>query len=662
MTRNFAWSRLRAVPAALLVLALVPARAPAAEAAAASALKTREILEDEWMIVRIAGQPAGRVHTTVVREGDLITTTAYTLLQLERLGVPIRQEVTQTFRETDAGTPLGFTMSQKVAAHGVEVEGTFEGSKLHLVSRTMGQERTRTEDWPEGALFGYAMERFVRAQSKEPGTRFSFRTYSAELDRFIDVTYEVVDEQEIEVLGRKVRATRSRIHGVYPGITPVEWRDADGVVWKMEMGMLGLKIDMLRASREVAEGKTRRPARFDVLIRLCVQVDSPIARPREVRSALYRLRLKGGSMKDFPLDGAGQKVERVEKDGSVLLRVESVRPDPERVLPHPIRDPDMKKCLDPSTFVQSDDAEIVRVAREVASEVRSSYAAAKRLELWVFRNITDRGFDRGFASAKEVMQDRAGDCTEHAVLLTALLRAAKIPARTAAGLLYVELPATGSAFAYHMWTEAYVGDWVPLDATLAGSAVDATHIRLAESDLSGMSPVAGMDGLFQVFGRLEIDIVEYAVGERVVRPGEKGPRGGIETRYRDLDYGISFAVPEGWRVLRAGDPGIVEKGAIACLVRRGGKERIALIALDVAPGTILSEVVDRLSARHHVKKRKATRLGGLPALRLEYEKGGRLREGVAAKREGTMYLLRLEPATLAGSEALTETAASFRFE
>ena len=647
-----------ALIAAPLALALLAGEALGVEAARPGV--RGEILEDEWMIVQIAGQRVGHQHARVVKRGDFVTTTVSQVIEMARAVVQVRQEVDLEYRERADGTPLGFSVKMSGAAKNMTVVGRIEDGKLVLTSRTLGEERTQTEEWPEGTKIGYAMDSFIRREIARGTKEFAFKTFSPDIARFVDVTYKVEGSEEIEVLGRRARATKSLITGLVPGLTHTEYRDSEGIVWKVDMGILQMEI--LRATREEALRKSSPFAGFDALNDIMVRVKTRLSRPREVRSALYRLRLKEGKASGLNLDGPGQKVERTAEDGSVLLRVRSVKPDPERVVPHPIRDPDMKKYLDPSTFVQSDDAEIMRVAREVASHVRSSYAAAKRLEQWVFRNVREKSLGRAFASAKEVMQDRTGDCTEHAVLLAALLRAAGIPSRGASGILYFELPGAGPAFAYHMWTEAYVGDWVPLDATLAGSFVDATHIRLAESDLAGMSPAGGMLEIVQVFGRLKIEIVEYAAGERPVRPGGKRRRSVVETRYRDLDYGISFAVPEGWDVLHAGDLGIVEKGAVTCLVRRGGKERIALFARDVAPGAILSEVVERQTARFDVKERTAARLGGRPALKLTYEKEGRPRQGVAAKREGTLYLLRLEPVTPAGSEALAEVAESFRFE
>ena len=47
-------------------------------------------------------------------------------------------------------------------------------------------------------------------------------------------------------------------------------------------------------------------------------------------------------------------------------------------------------------------------------------------------------------------------------------------------------PGGDEVIANQKWTEAYVGEWVPHDATLAGRFVDATHICFAESDMAGM--------------------------------------------------------------------------------------------------------------------------------------------------------------------------------
>src|SRR5207253_1751979 len=78
-------------------------------------------------------------------------------------------------------------------------------------------------------------------------------------------------------------------------------------------------------------------------------------------------------------------------------------------------------------------------------------------------------------SAREVLRVLRGDCNEHAVLLTALARAAGIPARMVAGAVYLD-----GAFLYHAWSELWLGRWVSADAVFEQMPADATHVKLLE--------------------------------------------------------------------------------------------------------------------------------------------------------------------------------------
>ncbi len=618
-----------------------------------------EVIEDESMEFLMNGQKIGYVRTVVRRAGGIIIVTAQSVMELSRFGTTIRQEVRQEMRETAAGDPVSFRMVQKMAAFAVTIEGRFQGGRLHLTSKTMGGERTRVEEWPEGARFGWALEKYIRGNMARPEGAFTFTTYSPELDRFVTVTYENAGVAEVEVRGRTVRVTRWRIHGLYPGMIPDEYRDSSGTVWKLVINMLGLRIEAVRATREKAEAPPATPATVDLLLDLSVRIRSRIARQFEVDHARYRVSVAEGDARELSLDGPGQRVEKRNDDGSVILSVRAVRPDPARVLPRPIRDPAMKKYLEPSTFVQSDDPEIVAAAREVAGDGSSSYVAAKRLELWVMRNMKHRGFDRGFASAKEVFKDRAGDCTEHAVLLCAMMRAVGIPSRVATGIEYFELQPGRYAFFYHMWVEGYTGEWVPFDATLAGRFVDAAHIRLSSSALEGMSPAGGALELMQFMGRLRLTLLEYSIDGRRVTPVAGAPRGVVETRCRVPDYGVSFAVPEGWEVRSTG----LAAEIAAAVERRAGKERIHFVVKAVPPGRVLSGAIETLGGRRRLSDRREARLGNMPAVRMTITSLlGPKRELIVALSEGTLYILRLGPVTEAGKQALESVAESFRFE
>ena len=107
--------------------------------------------------------------------------------------------------------------------------------------------------------------------------------------------------------------------------------------------------------------------------------------------------------------------------------------------------------------------------------------------------------------AAEVARQLEGDCTEHAVLLAACLKARNIPARVAFGLVYVP---SLKGFAYHMWTEACVADrWLPLDATQGRGGIGCDHLKLGDSNLAGADTYSDVLKVVTVFRQLELSVV-----------------------------------------------------------------------------------------------------------------------------------------------------------
>lgn len=77
----------------------------------------------------------------------------------------------------------------------------------------------------------------------------------------------------------------------------------------------------------------------------------------------------------------------------------------------------------------------------------------------------------------DILDNRIGDCTEHALLLTEMLNGVGIPARQVSGLIY--LGDEKQRFGGHVWVEAYSeGKWQSVDPTWNQYQVSATHIPL----------------------------------------------------------------------------------------------------------------------------------------------------------------------------------------
>jgi hypothetical protein len=60
-----------------------------------------------------------------------------------------------------------------------------------------------------------------------------------------------------------------------------------------------------------------------------------------------------------------------------------------------------------------------------------------------------------------------------------------------------------------MWNEVYINRrWVALDSAFEQSNVDATHIKLSESSLDGVSPYESFLPVARVMGKMTIEPIE----------------------------------------------------------------------------------------------------------------------------------------------------------
>ena len=89
----------------------------------------------------------------------------------------------------------------------------------------------------------------------------------------------------------------------------------------------------------------------------------------------------------------------------------------------------------------------------------------------------------------EVAHSREGDCTEHAVLLAALARACRMPARVVVGLVYV--PSASRASATTCGPRFSTARWLPLDATVGQGDIGASHLELGNSSLKDAAGLTG---------------------------------------------------------------------------------------------------------------------------------------------------------------------------
>jgi len=210
-----------------------------------------------------------------------------------------------------------------------------------------------------------------------------------------------------------------------------------------------------------------------------------------------RVRLSGVDPEAYDLAMAGGR-QRLSGDTLEVTRESAlqVHAVPYRL---PARDStgDLAPWLQPEPLIQSRDPRIAAQARLIAggTRERNPSRAAELLTHWVHGNVR-RELTGRVPSAEQVLETRRGDCNEYATLYVALARSLGLPARTVAGLIYLN-----GRFYYHAWPEVYLGDWVAVDPTFDQFPADAAHLRFAVGGL------ARQVELVPLLGRLKLEVL-----------------------------------------------------------------------------------------------------------------------------------------------------------
>ena len=157
-------------------------------------------------------------------------------------------------------------------------------------------------------------------------------------------------------------------------------------------------------------------------------------------------------------------------------------------------------------LIPADDAQIAALAERLTRGQGNPWRRARQLYDGLLRRVVHDA--RRAADPLDALTAGAGDAYDLAVLYTALLRAASVPARAVAGYL-VSSPDQRHA---HFWSEFYLHHfgWVPVDAALAAGA--------------GLVPLdADLEPADYYFGNL--DNRHLALSKGLIATGKLDPQG-----------------------------------------------------------------------------------------------------------------------------------------
>ncbi|HNT27334.1 MAG TPA: transglutaminase-like domain-containing protein, partial [bacterium] len=177
---------------------------------------------------------------------------------------------------------------------------------------------------------------------------------------------------------------------------------------------------------------------------------------------LVRIEMSVEKMGPDPAEACGQRVEK--KGGARVITVEHPeKPCAGGVLPSDTA----------ATIYEDKDAPGIQKTAARWRSISDRSVLVRKVVSFVYDHITDKNYRHGTLSASETLEKRAGDCTEHAVLAAALLKALGVPTRMAYGLVLSD----DGRFFFHNWILVHTGTgWTNADPTYDQFPADAARL------------------------------------------------------------------------------------------------------------------------------------------------------------------------------------------
>jgi hypothetical protein len=361
------------------------------------------------------------------------------------------------------------------------MSGKVEGDALVLISGGRSTKRIRLARIP---MVSSSMGYFFRSKKIKVGDTFSFPFFDPSTLMQKDVVMKVTGKQTVSLHRMSYEAFRLELD--WWGKPLIFWVDENGEILKEEgfMGFTTIKSSAARAPEGIEEGT-------DLYEIAAVAPDRPLKDSGKL--SYLKMKVEGMDGRNPVLNSGRQRMH----EKILEIQKEEIPGQSSYTLGQHRFPEDWKRFLEPEFNIESRDKEILEATQRIAGGDRNPVSVAKQILQWVYRNVEKKPV-LSIPSALEVLRTRAGDCNEHATLLTALLRAAEIPARLSIGLVY-----TRDKFFYHAWTEAYLGEWISMDATLNQMPTDASHVKLLEGNLDKQVEIAGL------VGELKVQILDH---------------------------------------------------------------------------------------------------------------------------------------------------------
>lgn len=360
-----------------------------------------------------------------------------------------------------------------------------EGKSFRIVTEQGGRKSERTVAPPKDALKGQrALETWLAGERKagDTHTHWGVTFDEAEIDQKEVYTYRSAKDAVVSGVKTKLIAVQVESDGA---LMPAEVFP-DGKLYSAEVGgLLTLKMEPEKVARAVDEKLV------DLMTAASVVLDKDLGL---MARAIDGLKLELSDVGEFKVPASHRQVVTAGKDAVVVELKRDFKVDDAA----PLTREEKRRWTRHTPRIQCDEKAIQEKTAAVVGDEKDPGKKAKLLARWVFKTLK-KSYSENADTSLEVLENKAGDCTEHSLLYVTMCRAAGLPAREVGGLAYVR--GSKPMLGWHAWAEVHDGhQWVSVDPTWDQFLVDGTHLKLSEgsrdnawSNLAGKVRVKVLD-------------------------------------------------------------------------------------------------------------------------------------------------------------------------
>lgn len=355
---------------------------------------------------------------------------------------------------------------------------------------------TKTLDYPieKPPHVALSLESQIRQMELSVGKEFSMPYFNPLTMMEGEMVMKVVDS---EVLDNGEEAWW--INSSFNGLESRTLVASNGDTIRQEGGALG--ISMVRMTPEDAQNLDMEEP-VDLIGLSAVPVKGKIKYPREKTG--LTVKVGGVDINKIAPSLPVQEVNTSTKEVTVTL------PNLDQIVESPIAVPqvtdELKEYLVSTIDIPAEHPDIRAKSDEILFNATSRLDAATRINQFVF-DYLEKTSVIGVPNGLTTLQQAQGDCNEHTALFVSLARAAQIPTRIAAGIVFSDRTGPLKQFYYHAWPEVLLqtadGEdlWLPMDPTFGQVPADATHIKLVEGGLDRQVEIMAF------LGKITIEVI-----------------------------------------------------------------------------------------------------------------------------------------------------------